>query len=526
LEPSCGDGSFIEALFHDNARNADGMRIVGIEIDSELLDKCRYIVSESPLHAERCELVCGDFFRLFIEHKIACTVSEPNPLAQKFDLIIGNPPFGGSFPPDIEDDLDSMLGMRNGFKVKKETYAFFIVACTELLRPGGRLIFICSDSMLTIPTMTGLRQHLMASGKVTLHRLDEFSSETSYPMLVLEYVHGDGGEVVHRFGDNLRVLDIESTPNLSWGVNSEIAKLFRGPKLGDYFVASSGMTTGKNEYFVREIHPNNTIVEPFAFRFYDAPVSIEYERTRARLNKLPKKRLRELKEAELRGDTERRVAIERRDTALTIALPQEDYQPYNKANGQILYCPPTHVIYWKDQGDAVLTYKRTGNWYLRGVGGQPFFGKEGLTWPLIASRFNARYLPPGYILDSGAPCAFTRDGVDRREIFFVIGWLLSPLAKHVLKTVINHTMNIQSKDFERMPYPWWVPETTKADVIQRVLQMTEAGRAGRVWQWQDSEVKELSHAYKFDERCSGMRVAEAGLDRPKRATQPIQSTLF
>lgn len=112
---------------------------------------------------------------------------------------------------------------------------------------------------------------------------------------------------------------------------------------------------------------------------------------------------------------------------------------------------------------------------------------------------SSHYLPLGYILDSGAPCAFTRDGVGRSELFFVIGWLLSSLANHVLKTAINHTRNIQSKDFERMPYPWWVPEATKARATEHIQKMIGEGERGRRWAWQDAEVKALAQMYQFVE---------------------------
>lgn len=537
LEPSCGNGSFVESVLGrmiqeseedaDRPWNGSGAHLIAVEIDSELLNECRALVKPllEKLSRCSCDLVRGDFFRLFMERQLINPAGgSPNPLAEKFDLIIGNPPFGGSFLPEIEDELDTLLGSRNGFKIKKETYAFYIVACVELLRPGGRLVFICSDSLLTIPTMTGLRLYLMDNGNVKLHRLEEFSDETKYPMLVLEYTHQEDHGTVRCFGQHLCQSDVSATPNSSWGITSDLAKLFRGPQLGDFLVASSGMTTGKNEYFVREVLSGNRIEEPFQFRFYSAPVSVAYELARARLNKLPAKRVRELREAELRGDLERRVAVEPLATPATVSLPNEDYRPYNKANGSILYCPPTHVIYWKDEGDAVLTYKKTGNWYLRGVGGQPYFGREGLTWQLVASRFVPRYLPPGYILDSGAPCAFTRENVEHSELFFVIGWLLSPLANHILKKVINHTRNIQSKDFERMPYPWWVSESKKAEAIQRVVSLIHEAKAGRQWRRCDLEVNDLIALYEFDESCADLNLAgrrSAMKSQADRLTQPF-----
>ena len=177
-------------------------------------------------------------------------------------------------------------------------------------------------------------------------------------------------------------------------------------------------------------------------------------------------------------------------------MPDQRYRPYNKANSRLLFSHPTHCIYWEDEGDAVLTYKRTGNWYLRGVGGQPYFGREGITWPLVANRFRARYIPPGYILDSGSPCAFVREGVDRDEIFFILGWLLTDLANRVLKTAINHTRNIQSKDFERMPYPHWVSATGRATVINQIKAMIAEASAGRIWSWSDVRASGLNDHFR------------------------------
>ena len=490
LEPSCGDGSFLSTIIGrlseiSNEGEGDDVEIVGVEIDPVLAQKSCYVVQECRTLGSsiRAEVRQSDFFREYLNQMFGS--SEYALRYESFDLIIGNPPFGGTFDHAIEDALDARLGKRLGKKIKKETYAFFIVACLDLLRPGGRLTFICSDTLLTIPTMTGLRHLLMERGDVELRDLDGFSEETHYPTLLLNFVKKGRRGVVRRNSQTIDVGAIRATPNLSWGITPELSRLFSGPLLGDRFIASSGMTTGKNELFVREIDAQSKISEPYCFEFYDAPITLDYELERARLGKLSIKQRLKLEAAEMRGETERRVRATRRHEPLTIQLPDPCYRPYNKANNRLLFSPPTHCIYWKDGGDAVLTYKRTGNWYLRGVGGRPYFGREGITWPLVATRFNARYMPRGYILDSGAPCAFVRDGVGREEIFFVLGWLLTDLANRILKTVINHTRNIQSKDFERMPYPWWVDADARMAVIEKIKAVIDEVAAGRVWTWQD-----------------------------------------
>ena len=61
--------------------------------------------------------------------------------------------------------------------------------------------------------------------------------------------------------------------------------------------------------------------------------------------------------------------------------------------------------------------------------------------------------------------------------------------------VINHTKNIQGKDFERLPYPFWVPEETKRAVTERVKEMVAEAQAGRVFRRGDAEIVEVGAAF-------------------------------
>lgn len=529
LEPSCGDGAFLSAIVDKlsdvsyQQSNGDGIDIVGIEIDPVLANKSRAIIEGRDSHRVnlRAEIRQADFFQ---EYLSALGTGQQGILGREsFDLIVGNPPFGGTFDQTIEDALDHRLGIRLGKKIKKETYSFFIVACIDLLRPGGRLVFVCSDTLLTIPTMTGLRHLLMERGEVEIHDIDSFSDETDYPMLVLDFTKRGRPGGVSRNSERIDDRAIRITPNLSWGITKDLSTLFSGGSLlRDFFVASSGMTTGKNELFVREIDGDGNIVEPYRFEFYDAPVTLEYELERARLGKLSERRIRALRAAQEVGETERRLSVDLLGKPLSVKMPDQRYRPYNKANSRLLFSHPTHCIYWENEGDAVLTYKRTGNWYLRGVGGQPYFGREGITWPLVANRFRARYIPPGYILDSGSPCAFVREGVDRDEIFFVLGWLLTDLANRVLKTAINHTRNIQSKDFERMPYPHWVSAAGRATVIKQIKAMIAEASAGRLWSWSDLRASGLNdHFRPLDSRVNASRSRSNRSARFRQLSLPV-----
>ncbi len=495
LEPSFGDGAFLLPLIdrflplYDGSISARLTQILtrnvfGTEIDPALHTQCLENIArcygDCP---ERHNLLCADFFQ----------ASFP----AYFDFVVGNPPFGGTIAPELQDKLDKELGRRGGWKIKKETYSFFIVKCLDLLKPGGRLRFICSDTFLTINTMQGLRRLLLDTGAPEVTRMSEFSDETQFAMVVLDFTKTGPAPALVLDGSLVPREQIALTGNHSWQMTGEYAPYFAGPKLGDFVVATSGMTIGDNKLFVRPI-TEGKISEPFEFAFADVPITLEAEVQRARLGFLSPMQRAQIAAKICRDETRRTVQITKRETPLNICLPHPEYKPYNKAGSGLVYAPPSHAVYWKDDGDAVLTYKKSGPWYLHGVGGQKHFGREGITWQLISQTLNARYLPPGYILDSGAPCAFLRDGMDADELYFILGWTFSPLCLSLLKNVINHTKNIQGKDLERLPYPFWVPADMKAEATMRVKALVQQAQAGRVFRWGDAEIVEVGEIFVWE----------------------------
>jgi hypothetical protein len=492
LEPSMGDGSFLLPLIDRFVELTDGsMRqrldrvlrenIFGVEIDPRLHARCLSRIEDRWGYCPtNHHLVRGDFFRCGFRSKAGPAPRRTDAVlnVDSFDYVIGNPPFGGTIDPRIQDALDAEYGFRGGEKIKKETYSFFIVRSLDLLKHGGRLVFICSDTFLTIRTMRGLRRLLMECGTPSVYSLRGFSDETDYPTVVLDFAKAGPSDVAYVDGNSVTRDIMDLTGNSSWRMSADLAPYFDGPCLGDYFVATSGMTIGKNDLFLRPVL-DGRILEPYDFEFFDDPVTLDKELARARLGRLSARRTRDVRQLEARGATKRNVRAVPRSKPLGIDLPHPDYCYYNKAVSDIVYAPPSHVVYWKDDGDAVRTYKSNGNWYLRGVGGAKFFGREGLTWQLISDELNVRYLPSGYILDSGAPCAFPREETDPDELYLVLAWTLTPLCGRLLKRVINHTRTIQGKDFERLPYPHWLPFEDRARIVASIKRLVARAVKGR-----------------------------------------------
>jgi len=471
LEPSFGEGSFIVQIIHrfldvyvDEISTQEKINLIltnnvhGVEMDEELYHKCiENIENEFDVTITDSNLINDDFFN--VEYDI------------EFDYIEGNPPFGGTFETSFGEKLDKIYGKRDGNKIKKETYSFFTVKCYDLLKDSGVIGFICSDTFLTINTMKGLRM-LMLKNELSIDRVKYFSEETNYGMVYFQLTKNSTPSLVID-GEQLPIYLIEKTGNYSFNIPSEYIKYFSDKTLKKYITCSSGMTTGKNELFLKE-KVGDFITENYEYNITLEPKTKEKEIFRNKLGKLTKNKAKEIED----GVIEKVIEINKRKKPIVVKLPNSNYAPYNKAVSEKIYSEPKCYIYWENDGEAVYTYKKTGKWYLHGVGGKPFFKKEGLSWSLISDDIKVRYLPKNYILDSGAPMGVLNEGVEKSELYFIIGWLLSDISTKILKNIINHTKNIQSKDIERLPYPFWVKEGDKKKVIRLVKQSIEDKMSG------------------------------------------------
>lgn len=466
LEPGCGEGAFVFHLidkflkFHEGENIKEALSYIlnyniwAIEIDVGFYKKLQQTIKVRYGYCpEKCNLIYGDF----LHHNFN----------MEFDYAIGNPPFGATIDLKNQDILEDKYGKRNGHKIKKESYSWFVLKALDHLRFKGKYSFICSDSFLTIKTMDGMRRCLMDSGNVSIKSLKYFSEETDYPMVFIDGQKDFPVDKIILNGKPVLKKHMEMTGSFSWTIDKENIGYFDGPKLESYIITTGGLTTGNNEYFIREIQ-DGKVCEKYSFKYYDDPITLEKEKSKAKLNKLPENKEKLIKDLEAAKATKRNIWITEKKTPKEIVLPHADYKFYNKSTSEIVVPSYKYVIYWKDDGDAVKTYKKNGNWYLHGMGGMTDFGREGLTWNLISDNIKMRYLPAGYIFDNSAPCGFLKDGIDHDELFFIIGWCNTSLATKLMKSYINHTKNIQGKDMEKLPYPFWVSNKNKEKIISLI----------------------------------------------------------
>jgi adenine-specific DNA-methyltransferase len=146
LEPSCGDGAFLEAI--ERASIPTLTKITACELDS----------IEAAKASERTRLrphvLNRDFLRWYLFH------ARDN---EQFDAVVGNPPFiRYQYLPNEQQLLAEKIFEQLRLPFTKHTNAWvpFVLASAKLLRPGGRLAMVIPSEIFHIPHAQSLRRYL------------------------------------------------------------------------------------------------------------------------------------------------------------------------------------------------------------------------------------------------------------------------------------------------------------------------------------------------------------------------------
>lgn len=151
LEPSCGDGVFVQAL--SKVGFAPPLSLTGFELLEEEAAKSRIRCQAEP----RLESTINT--QDFLEWAIR----QINTGQSRFDSVVGNPPFirYQYLPEESQEKAETIFRMLN-LPFTKHTNAWvpFVLASIALLKPGGRLGMILPSEIIHVTHAQSLRTYL------------------------------------------------------------------------------------------------------------------------------------------------------------------------------------------------------------------------------------------------------------------------------------------------------------------------------------------------------------------------------
>ncbi len=260
LEPSCGDGVFVDGLIKTGfINNIDS--VTAIEIDKHESKKLKNCLELE----KKVKVLNKDFFAFYQSY------SEK----KKYDLILGNPPYiRYQYLEEEQKNAMSVILTTHGMKENKliNTWVGFIVACVHMLSENGKIAFVIPAEILQVAYAEDLRLFLADSlSKITLVTFEELV----FPDIEQEIVVFIGEKGEQEKG--IRIIELNNLDDLEsfnidtnefqqiqhvhekwtkYFTNSKENDLVRSikndkrfQKLSDVALINVGITTGNNKYF-------------------------------------------------------------------------------------------------------------------------------------------------------------------------------------------------------------------------------------------------------------------------------------
>ncbi len=428
LEPSAGDGAFVEELRRSN------------------LDLKIFCIDKNPEALQALHEKFGNAIRTLRADVILDSLEENGGLfrtsdfPQRFDRIIGNPPYGGW----LDYKTRAFLKKRFPNFHVRETYALFILRCINLLKNRGILSFILPDTFLAVAVHRPLRKFLLMNTEVL--EIVTFPSKL-FPGVAFGYsglciitlrkaVEGPASNHSFRFisvhterelealaqgggsASGVEVLQrdvIGRTGMTIWtSTESRFEKILQNAplRLEDVAECRTGIYTGNNKRFIRLL-PG----APVNRSNYDS-IS-ENEVCLRRLSLI-----------------ERETGINNRD---------RHWLPIVKGGSYRFYQPDLWAIDWSTE--AIAYYKRDDKARFQN---SQFYFRRGIGVPMVtSSRVNA-FLLERRVFDQSVVGIFPK----RREWLYPLLVILnSGMATKLLKEAINPTTNNSANYLKRLPLP-------------------------------------------------------------------------
>lgn len=254
LEPSCGDGVFLECIRDENMLFNS---VTAVEYEATVADKARAL----GLHDS--EVINQDFHRFCLDTE------------KRFDLVVGNPPFiRYQYYDANQQKLADEIFKNAKLKRTKLTNAWvtFVVGCTQLLRDNGKMGFVIPSELLMVKYAQQLRKYLAKTfNKINIISFENLVFEEIQQEVVLLLCEKNGTKE-HKI-EHIEVKDAKGLlaldphqlkfPSKDIDFHTDkwtyyfldkkeldlLYKVKKAPTISSFASVEVGITTGSNDFF-------------------------------------------------------------------------------------------------------------------------------------------------------------------------------------------------------------------------------------------------------------------------------------
>ena len=146
FDPCCGTGNFLIELLEQ------GVSIHNIYAQD--IDTISILLTQINI-----AILCEDITLDILQTHFLCEDTLTNTFPQKFDIVLGNPPWGFVFSEEAISDLHTRYVTAK--KRSLESYDLFVEKSLQMLKSNGLLAFVLPEAVLTVASHLNVRKLLV-----------------------------------------------------------------------------------------------------------------------------------------------------------------------------------------------------------------------------------------------------------------------------------------------------------------------------------------------------------------------------
>ena len=462
LEPSAGEGTFVDVMLQRNKP----VHIDALDIDHNAIAimKSKY-QNNTHITVRETDTLLDDQLDQYATPELwlkqTDTLLDTNLdyfslVGGYYTKIVGNPPYGAW------QDYEKRELLKEKFPghYVKETYSLFLLRCLSLLRMGGKLSFIISDTFLFLNMHSRLREVLLRKSKISQILL--FPSKF-FPGISFGY-------------SNLSIITLERCDDESALKNTaKIITNFKSPREFSRLIGTH--TDYPTHLKVFEMTQESVLMNPqYRFILADEKISEVFDSTSQTLGDVAevvtgfytgdnKRFIRALSE-DVKGSKNHGVI----NPSLTFectsinGIPSvgEGYIPYIKSASKHRYLRGKDEWFVRWDQETIKYYNSNKKSRFQN---SSFYFQTGIGLPMVKSKTIRAFLMQERVFDQSIVGIFPKDSA---KLLYILALMNSDSINELIHT-INPTANNSANYIKQLPYI--EPDT---EIMQGIIEKTSA----------------------------------------------------